>query len=235
MNENCMEISSHIDLHFLKTLKERILQSRYQAAKLVNRELVALYFSVGEALHHKIESENWGAKVLESLSAQLQQELPGLRGFSAGNLRKMRIFYEAWLEDPICPSLTDKLEAIENQHIEGNSQNSEKSKAIGSTLSNKLETPANSIRLPVTDKLEISKNPMREAVMNKLIKQFLSVSFTHHYEMVLRLENPDHRWFYIEKIAAEFWSVRRLRRELQGESHLQQGTLHQQFRGNAPR
>ena len=37
-----------------------------------------------------------GAKVLEQISNDLQKELPGLRGFSASNIKRMRVFYEGW-------------------------------------------------------------------------------------------------------------------------------------------
>jgi len=38
----------------------------------------------------------WGTGAVESISRQLSAELPGLKGYSATNLRYMRIFYEAW-------------------------------------------------------------------------------------------------------------------------------------------
>ncbi|WP_417603251.1 PDDEXK nuclease domain-containing protein [Owenweeksia hongkongensis] len=177
-----------IDLHFIKSLKEQILQSRYQAARLVNRELVLLYFNVGQSLHQKIKEEKWGAKVLETLSAQLQQELPGLRGFSAVNLRRMKLFYEAWHTDAIC-----------------------------STLSSKLE-----------------KREKKSTVSSKMTADFLSLSFSHHYEIALHVEKPEHRWYYIEKIAKEFWSVRQLRTELKNKSHLRQNALTQNFDHSLP-
>jgi predicted nuclease of restriction endonuclease-like (RecB) superfamily len=85
-----------IEHTFIRQLKSTILQSRYQAAQLANQELLKLYFMIGKMLHEKIEREKWGAKVLEQISAQLQQELIGLRGFSAPNLKKMRLFYASW-------------------------------------------------------------------------------------------------------------------------------------------
>ena len=85
-----------IDIALLTELKQVILQSRYRAAQLANRELLGLYFQVGKMIAKRAETEKWGSKVLEQISAQLQQELPGLRGFSASNLKKMRIFYQSW-------------------------------------------------------------------------------------------------------------------------------------------
>ncbi|RZK63337.1 MAG: DUF1016 family protein, partial [Pedobacter sp.] len=70
-----MELAkSHLDN--IKALKSAILQSRYRAAALVNKELLSLYFAVGKFISQKIEEEKWGAKVIENLSADLQLELP---------------------------------------------------------------------------------------------------------------------------------------------------------------
>ena len=38
----------------------------------------------------------WGKGAIEQISSLLQKELPGLRGFSASNIKNMRVFYEAW-------------------------------------------------------------------------------------------------------------------------------------------
>lgn len=85
-----------IDPSFLTSLKRTILQSRYRAAQLANRELLTLYFRVGNMISERAKAEAWGSKVLAQVSAQLQQELPGLRGFSADSLKRMRRFYESW-------------------------------------------------------------------------------------------------------------------------------------------
>ncbi len=77
---------------YIAELKEQILSSRYHAAKLVNRELLILYYKIGKSLSTKVEQEKWGAKVIDRISVDLQDELPGLRGFSARNLKKMRQF-----------------------------------------------------------------------------------------------------------------------------------------------
>ncbi|WP_332369086.1 DUF1016 N-terminal domain-containing protein [Spirosoma telluris] len=49
---------------FLQELKDHILQSRYRAARLVNRELLLLYFAVGKRLSEKIAVEKWGTGVV---------------------------------------------------------------------------------------------------------------------------------------------------------------------------
>lgn len=91
-------MSIEININIIKELKEAILKSRYQAARLVNKELISLYFSIGKKISETATKEAWGNKVLEKVSDELQKELPGLRGFSSGNLKKMRVFSDFWLK-----------------------------------------------------------------------------------------------------------------------------------------
>ena len=103
----------------IKALKSAILSSRYKAAALVNKELLLLYFTVGKFISEKVEKEKWGAKVIDNLSNDLQLELPGLRGFSGTNIKRMRFFFESWREQTvISPLLTDQLQIIDIEHIE---------------------------------------------------------------------------------------------------------------------
>jgi hypothetical protein len=58
--------------------------------------MLLLYFFVGKYVSQHTRYKNWGTGTIESISAMLQQELSGLRGFSSTNLKKMRTFYEEW-------------------------------------------------------------------------------------------------------------------------------------------
>lgn len=77
-------------------IKGAILKSRYRAAALANRELLSLYYGIGKYISENSRHHFWGTNAIETISKQLQQELPGLRGFSARNLKNMRLFYETW-------------------------------------------------------------------------------------------------------------------------------------------
>ena len=78
----------------IKQLKAAILASRYKAAALANKELLTLYFNVGKLITEREQQGKWGDKILEQLSNDLQHELPGLKGFSATNIKRMRLFYQ---------------------------------------------------------------------------------------------------------------------------------------------
>jgi predicted nuclease of restriction endonuclease-like (RecB) superfamily len=83
-------------VEFIHNLKKQIIKSRYAAARLANREQLLLYFKTGLMISEKIKAQKWGAKVLDQISSDLQKELPGLKGFSSGNLKKIRLFAEAY-------------------------------------------------------------------------------------------------------------------------------------------
>lgn len=82
----------------LAAVKERITQAQYQALKAVNRELVKLYWDIGHIIVDKQEQLGWGESmhVIERLAAGLRTAFPGVRGFSARNLRYMRDFYRLY-------------------------------------------------------------------------------------------------------------------------------------------
>ena len=83
-------------LNAVKAIKQAILESRYRAARHVNREVLALYYWVGNYVSVHSRTDAWNTNAIHTISKLLQQELPGLSGFSETNIKNMRIFYEAW-------------------------------------------------------------------------------------------------------------------------------------------
>lgn len=81
----------------VKTIKTAILQGQYAASKGSNRIQLATYFAIGKYISLKSRQGFWGKGAIETISEQLRRELPGLRGFSATNMKNMRKFYESWI------------------------------------------------------------------------------------------------------------------------------------------
>ncbi len=81
---------------FLRELKERIRSAQYAALKAVNRELISLYWDIGRLIVTRQEGETWGKSIVKSLAEDLQIEFPGISGFSASNLWRMKLFYESY-------------------------------------------------------------------------------------------------------------------------------------------
>jgi predicted nuclease of restriction endonuclease-like (RecB) superfamily len=101
--------------NFIIEVKNQIVHSRYLAARLVNREQLLLYFIIGKRLSEKVASEKWGTKVIEQIAVDLQNELPGLRGFSFTNLKNMRQFADEYLSTEIGQLMTAKLQDADNE------------------------------------------------------------------------------------------------------------------------
>lgn len=78
---------------FLAALKERIERTRVSVIRSVSRETVLLYWDVGQGIAEKQAKAGWGDAVVEKLSRDILRAFPGVRGFSAQNLWRMRQFY----------------------------------------------------------------------------------------------------------------------------------------------
>ena len=83
----------------LSDLKFHIRTAQVKAALSVSRELIALYWHVGESIVRRQREEGWGRSVVERLAHDLQSEFPGVAGFSPQNVWYMRSFYLAWTEE----------------------------------------------------------------------------------------------------------------------------------------
>jgi predicted nuclease of restriction endonuclease-like (RecB) superfamily len=93
----------------LQELKARIHAAQVRAAQAVSHELVLLYWSIGKEISERFGSEGWGGKIVDRLAHDLQNEFPGVEGFSPRNLRYMRSLAEAWPGGAILQQLIAKL------------------------------------------------------------------------------------------------------------------------------
>ncbi len=81
---------------WLSELKTRIHSAQQRATLAVNRELVLLYWQIGQDILARQNREGWGSKVIERLAQDLRNAFPDMKGFSPRNLKYMRAFAEAW-------------------------------------------------------------------------------------------------------------------------------------------
>jgi predicted nuclease of restriction endonuclease-like (RecB) superfamily len=88
---------------FIKDIKELIYRRQYEAMKKVNVELIELYWEIGGEIDRQQREQGWGRSVVEVLAKELQKEFPGVQGFSARNLWRMRTFYIEYSLHTILP------------------------------------------------------------------------------------------------------------------------------------
>ena len=77
-----------------------VQERRVKVTRLVNRELIDLYWEFGKYLDERIETSGWGKGTVRQLSDVLLRHESGLRGFSSSNLWRMRQFYRTWRAAP---------------------------------------------------------------------------------------------------------------------------------------
>lgn len=92
-----MSDESELILHdygdVLAGLKQRVRAAQYAALSVVNKELIALYWDIGQIIHERQQAAEWGKSVVERLAADLKAEFGEKSGFSVRNLWYMRDFY----------------------------------------------------------------------------------------------------------------------------------------------
>lgn len=188
----------------VRVIKEAILRSQYRAASSVNTEQLSLYYGIGQYVSKNSREGFWGKGAIEAISKQLQKELPGLRGFSASNIKNMRTFYEEW--SPVInrqPS-ADDLKAI--------------NRVSESDLNENLLLTE--IRQPAADEFNWT--------------DFFAIGFSHHIEIMAKAKTLDARLFYIHEAATRFWNKYTLREYLKADLYNHRGTLPNNFSSSIP-
>lgn len=105
-----------MEVQFLAVV-QLIKQSRNNAVKTVNTELINLYWNIGEYISNRIENAEWGQSVVKELALYLQKKEPDLKGFSDKNLWRMKQFYETYKDFPKLSALLREISWTNNLTI----------------------------------------------------------------------------------------------------------------------
>jgi len=73
-----------------------IERARVKAFRAVNRELITMYWEIGQYVSEKVAMENWGKAVVQEFSGFIQSHFVGIKGFSPQNIWRMKQFYETY-------------------------------------------------------------------------------------------------------------------------------------------
>lgn len=85
----------------LSSVSGHVAAGRRRSLAAVNQQLIQTYWAIGRDILDRQESEGWGSKVIDRLSADLRQQFPEAKGFSPRSLKYMRAFAAAWSKDEI--------------------------------------------------------------------------------------------------------------------------------------
>lgn len=95
-----------------------IRQSRYNAIKAVNTELINLYWNIGAYIKQKLSVSEWGDKTVEELANFIQKNNPELKGFNRAGLYRMIQFYETYVNVRFVAPLGRQMQSVDNQNDE---------------------------------------------------------------------------------------------------------------------
>lgn len=192
MEENIIKYRNAVS-----TIKQAILQSQYRAAKLVTGEQLSLYFGIGGYVSANSREGTWGTGAIDRISEQLRRELPGLRGFSATSIKKMRTFYEFWCQYINRPPMAVDLQTTEDKAVID------------------------------IDSFALQKWSPLAAEINR--EEFLSISFSHHTEILDKTKDIHEVLFYIHQTVLHKWDKYDLRDRLKSGLYKQQQSATNNF------
>jgi predicted nuclease of restriction endonuclease-like (RecB) superfamily len=96
INQSLSSVTAANYPRLLADIKERIRTAQVRTAMAGNASLLRLYWEIGGMLAERQKIEGWGAAVLPTLAADLHNDLPDVKGFSARNLRLMIQFFDEY-------------------------------------------------------------------------------------------------------------------------------------------
>ena len=199
------------------TIKDAVLQSQQRALKAVNQEQLALYYGIGRYISSNTRNKNWGKGFIDAVSDQLRKELPGLRGFSARNLKNMRTFYEEW----------KGLES--NSAVPTAELGNEKSPILTETTQ-KINSAVLTAEIPDTQIHQLQLTNLEDFP----VVAFLGISFTHHTAILTNVKTYDERKFYIQYAFDYKVKVDDLEALMKDDLYSHQGELPNNFKKAIP-
>ena len=81
---------------FLTGLKACVRDAQIRVQRVVNTQLIELYWNLGREILTQQETQGWGSGVIRRLAGDLRAEFPQMTDLSRSNLFHMRGFAAGW-------------------------------------------------------------------------------------------------------------------------------------------
>ncbi len=164
---------------FVTDLKSRIASARLSAARHVNRELVTLYWDIGQGIVERQKTLGWGESVVELVAADLKHAFPDMQGFSPQNVWRMRQLFLDHSSDDFLSQAVRELPKS-NKHP--------------------------FLRQPVADSPRDAGNRKSEVLSQAVRELVAAVPWGHHANVLAKLTAPAARLWYLRATASFGWS-----------------------------
>lgn len=212
-----------------EVIKNAILSAQYEAQRGANSIQLMLYYSVGRFVSQNTRQGKWGTNAIGTISHILKRDMPGLRGFSESNIKRMRTFYEEWSE--LDAEMEESNSPIQTGELEIDAQTADKQQNANSLIqTGELSKP---ISLNATSEIQILpfNFPSVDAFPGN---DFRSIGFTHHSEILAKCKSREERLFYISLAAREHLTPDGVINCIKQNFYAQRGSLPNNFRKNLP-
>ncbi|MBE7495153.1 MAG: DUF1016 domain-containing protein [Verrucomicrobiaceae bacterium] len=164
---------------FVTDLKSRIASARLSAGRHVNRELVLLYWDIGQGIVERQKTLGWGESVVELVAADLKHAFPDMQGFSPQNVWRMRQLFLDHSSDEFLSQAVRELPKTNKHQF---------------------------LRQPVADSPSDSGNRKSEVLSQAVRELVAAVPWGHHANVLAKLTAPAARLWYLRATASFGWS-----------------------------
>lgn len=179
----------HIDKDYkqwIQSLSQRFHQSQIKAAVHVNQEMLRFYWELGSEIVALNVEERWGDGIMQSISQDLKEALPGISGLSPTNLYYCKKWFLTYYQEFI--NLQQPVVKIQNDSDSNLQQPVVK---IQETSIGKTET------------LFAAKNQ----VLQQIVTEFFSVPWSHHIRIIDKCKKDTSKaLFYVHQTFQNGWS-----------------------------
>ena len=103
--------------YFFSEVIAIIDNARENAFRAVNRELINMYWNIGEYVSRRVSEGGWGKSIVKEFSNYIQSRYVGIKGFSASNIWRMKQFYETYFANEKLATLSRELTWSHNLQI----------------------------------------------------------------------------------------------------------------------
>lgn len=176
----------HIDKEYkqwIQLLSQRYRQSQVKASLKVNQVMLQFYWQLGDEIVNMHVEDRWGEGVMQSISQDLKDELPGVSGLSPTNLYYCKKWYLTYYS--LFDNLQQPVVKLDNEQRKQN-----------------LQQPVVKFANPVKD-LNISD----EQILQQLVAEFLSIPWSHHIRIVDKVKGDSRKgMFYVHQTFMNGWS-----------------------------
>lgn len=97
------------EITIVANLIKIIDESRQNALRKVNEELIRMYWQVGEFLSNESKNASFGDAYIDAIAAEIQEAFPGIKGFNRRGLYRMKQFYETYKDNEIVSPLVTQI------------------------------------------------------------------------------------------------------------------------------